>query len=54
MRDQRRIIVNPEMDHESEDGLAKVSAIVLWLVMIVGIIDHALTVGWKFVVSWWL
>lgn len=53
MCDERRIIINPENAHESEDGLAKWFAIIFWLVMIVGIVDHALTVTWKHVATWW-
>lgn len=52
MRDERRIIINPERARTSEDGLAKWFAIIFWLVMIVGIIDHALTVAWRHAAMW--
>lgn len=53
MRDDRRIIINPEPDHRSEDGLAKMFGIVFWLVMIVGVIDYGLTAAWRWSLSTW-
>lgn len=53
MRDERRIIVNPETDQKGEEGLAKVFGIVFWAVMTIGVIDHALTVAWKWGLSQW-
>jgi len=53
MRDERRIIINPEKAHKSEDVLAKWFAIIFWLVMIVGITDHALTVTFRHAATWW-
>ncbi|MFS8056334.1 hypothetical protein QD357_26450 [Rhizobium sp. BR 317] len=53
MRDERRIIINPETDQKAEEGLAKVFGIVFWVVMIIGIVDHALTVAWRWGLSWW-
>ncbi|MBB5577133.1 hypothetical protein [Rhizobium paranaense] len=53
MRDERRIIINPETDQKAEEGLAKVFGIVFWVVMIIGIVDHALTVAWPWGLSWW-
>lgn len=53
MRDDRRIIINPEPDQKSEDGLAKMFGVVFWLVMIVGVIDYGLTSAWRWSVSTW-
>ncbi|QYA17378.1 hypothetical protein [Rhizobium sp. AB2/73] len=53
MRDDRRIIVNPETDHKSEQGWAKVSGTIFIAVMVIGVIDHALTVAWHWAQTWW-
>lgn len=53
MRDDRRIIINPERDHKAEEGLGKVFGVVFWLVMIFAIIDYGLTAAWKWSVSTW-
>lgn len=53
MRDERRIIINPETDRKGEEGLAKVFGIVFWAVMLIGVLDHMLTVGWTLAESRW-
>ena len=53
MRDEGRIIVNPETEQKGEEGLAKLFAIVFVVVMTIGIADHALTVAWKWSLSSW-
>ena len=53
MRDEGRIIVNPDTEQKGEEGLAKVFAIVFVVVMTIGIADHALTVAWKWILSSW-
>ena len=51
MRDERPIIINPEGSREAEEGLAKVFGIIFWAVMAIGIVDHTLTVAWKWGLS---
>ena len=40
MRDERKIIVNPECDPNAEEGFGKVFGIIFWVVMVIGVIDR--------------
>ncbi|WP_165823567.1 hypothetical protein [Metarhizobium album] len=46
MRDERPIIINPEPDRKGEASLATVFGAVFWVVMLVGLADHGLTLLW--------
>lgn len=55
MRDERRIIVVEE-DSKKNEGLAHVSAIVIFVVifvvMVVAVVDRGLTLAWATVSAW--
>jgi hypothetical protein len=51
MRDERRIIVVEE-DSKKNEGLADVSAIVIFVVMVVAMVDRGLTLAWAAVSAW--
>lgn len=53
MRDERRIIINPERAQKAEDGLAKVFGMIFVAMMAIGVVDHGLTVAWKWGLSSW-
>ncbi|MFA1672091.1 hypothetical protein ACDY97_04545 [Rhizobium mongolense] len=53
MQDDRRIFINPEEHCKSVEGWAKVSGTIFIAVMVIGVIDHALTVAWHWAESWW-
>ncbi|APO70643.1 hypothetical protein IE4872_PD00100 (plasmid) [Rhizobium gallicum] len=51
MRDDRRIFINSETDHNANEG--KFGGTLFGVVMTIALIDYALTAAWNWIVSTW-
>jgi len=51
MRDEKRMIVVEE-DRKSGDGIAGVFGVLIFIIMLLGLIDHSFTVAWTTLTAW--
>jgi len=53
LRDDRRIIINPESDQKANEGFAKFGGTLFGVIMTIALIDYSMTAASKWGLSMW-